>query len=111
MSCCLSFTFFILLDIALQLLEEGLDVHKPDSPNTAQAATSETLNRLIDRECTRRCFWLVQAMEWINTIYTYKPIRESSLKLIPHVRLPIDETNFELAVNKASGECFGGALS
>lgn len=95
------------VDLAFQLLEDALEVHKPDSPNTAMPATPEALNRLIERECTRRCFWLIQAMEWINTIYTYKPIRVRSFELIPHVRLPIDETNFELAVDKASGESYG----
>ncbi|GBE86576.1 hypothetical protein SCP_0904550 [Sparassis crispa] len=92
-------------DLALQLLEESLSVHKPDEPiNSAlsQSASSDSLNVYIERECTRRCFWMIQCMDWVSGIYIYRPMRPRNVELMHYVRLPIDETNFELTVHSNS---------
>ncbi|OCH93645.1 hypothetical protein OBBRIDRAFT_885316 [Obba rivulosa] len=88
-------------DLALQVLEESLEVHQPDSVILARALALDT-NILIERECTRRCFWLIQLMGWINGIYTYKPLRPRSIDLMRHVPLPADETTFELTVHSVA---------
>ncbi|EMD39062.1 hypothetical protein CERSUDRAFT_112754 [Gelatoporia subvermispora B] len=85
-------------DLALQVLEESLEVNQLDSVVVARTHGSDT-NILIERECTRRCFWLVQLMSWINGIYTYKPLRPRSVELMRQVPLPVDETSFELTVH------------
>ncbi|KAI0792118.1 hypothetical protein C8Q75DRAFT_714655 [Abortiporus biennis] len=92
-------------DLALQILEETLDITKPDyvlpssGPLSPGARTSVT-----ERECIRRCFWLIEAMQWINGIYTYKPLRPRTAELIKLVRLPCDETSFELVVPVQTAE-------
>ena len=51
----------------------------------------------IDRECTRRCLWLVELMAWISNIYTHRSVSPRLGELADVVRLPIDETTFELS--------------
>ncbi|OJT01894.1 hypothetical protein TRAPUB_7671 [Trametes pubescens] len=41
-------------------------------------------------------------MAWISNIYTRKPIRPRMAELAELVRLPIDETTFELAMLSSS---------
>ena len=59
----------------------------------------------IDRECARRCFWLIMLMAWISNIYTHRGIQPRMAELANIVRLPIDETTFELTslTGSASG--------
>lgn len=60
----------------------------------------------IDRECARRCFWLIQLMAWISHIYTHRGVRPRMAELANLVRLPIDETTFELAsLSTSASEC------
>lgn len=88
----------------MTILENDLEVHKPDDRLHRNSASLDYHDTYVERECTRRCFWFIQCMSWINGIYTYKPMRPRSVELMPYVRLPIDETNFELTVysNSAS---------
>ncbi|TCD60647.1 hypothetical protein EIP91_009734 [Steccherinum ochraceum] len=86
-------------DLALKIMEESLDVSRADEPSlTTPPLSSGARTLCIERECTRRCFWLIQLMSWINGIYTFRPLRPRSVELMRHVRLPVDETSFELAV-------------
>ncbi|KAI0352304.1 hypothetical protein OH77DRAFT_1485643, partial [Trametes cingulata] len=89
-------------ELALQVLEGSLEVHRSDNAAPPSPTDSEALIDFIDRECTRRCFWLIQSMAWISNIYTRKPIRPRMAELADLVRLPIDETTFELAVLSSS---------
>ena len=87
------------IDLALKILEESLDVSRADEPSLTTPPLSPGSRTLcIERECTRRCFWLIQVMCWINGIYTFRPMRPRSVDLMRRVRLPADETSFELAV-------------
>ncbi|KZT10066.1 uncharacterized protein LAESUDRAFT_645649 [Laetiporus sulphureus 93-53] len=85
-------------DLALRLLEESLEVHKPDD-EVQHTPSSPSVDLYIERECARRCFWLIQVMGWINGIYTYRPMRPRSVQLMESIRLPVDETTFELAAH------------
>ncbi|PCH44218.1 hypothetical protein WOLCODRAFT_138836 [Wolfiporia cocos MD-104 SS10] len=91
-------------DLALRVLEESLEIHIPDERwrRTASPPAPDALDTYIARECARRCFWLIQCMGWINAIYTYRPMRPRSVEMMTTVRLPIDETTFELAANWSS---------
>ncbi|KAI8996568.1 hypothetical protein BD414DRAFT_455429 [Trametes punicea] len=93
---------FRYFELALQVLEGSLEVHRSDSTAPPSPTDSDTLIEFIDRECTRRCFWLIQTMGWISNIYTRKPILPRMTELADQVRLPIDETTFELAVLSSS---------
>ncbi len=88
-------------DLALRLLEESLEVHKPDD-EVQHTPSSPSVDFYIERECARRCFWLIQVMGWINGIYTYRPMRPRSVQLMESIRLPVDETTFELAAHWSS---------
>ncbi|THH27475.1 hypothetical protein EUX98_g6726 [Antrodiella citrinella] len=92
-------------DLALKIMEESLDVSRADELSlTTPPLSPGARTACIERECTRRCFWLVQVMSWINGIYTFRPLRPRSVELMRHVRLPVDETSFELAVPVQAGE-------
>lgn len=88
-------------DLALRVLEESLEVHVPDDKARRPASPTppDSLDMYIERECSRRCFWLIQLMGWINAIYTYRPLRPRCVEMMATVRLPIDETTFDLAVH------------
>ena len=102
-------------DLAMQFLEGTLQLTQPDAalaPNLGPApAPSRLRDHTVERECVRRCFWLVQTMCWINGIYTFRPLRPRSAELVRAVRLPAEEAGFELA--RMGGEvgessCFFG---
>ena len=60
----------------------------------------------IGRECTRRCFWLIELMVWISNIYTHRDVRPRMVELADVVRLPIDEITFELtSVTSLASTC------
>ncbi|CAL1714711.1 unnamed protein product [Somion occarium] len=91
-------------DLALQILEESLDIANPDQDQRSPASGPADRSRSIQRECTRRCFWLIQLMSWINGIYTFRAMRPRCVELMRQVRLPCDETSFELAVENQGPE-------
>ena len=79
-------------------------MQRPDNLNPPSPTDSGALMKFIDRECIRRCFWLILLMEWISYIYTHRDVRPRMAELADVVRLPIDEMTFELAsvTNSAS---------
>lgn len=83
-------------DLALQILEP-LGVHKPDIPTLTPVPSLEFIQASIERECVRRIFWLIHLVDLIFCIYLKRPIppKDNHLSL----RLPVDETSFELAVH------------
>lgn len=85
-----------LLDSALQVLQ-NIGVHKPDIPVITPVPSPEFIHTAIERECVRRVFWLIQLIDMVTSVYlkTSRPARESGFML----RLPADETSFELAVH------------
>ncbi|OSD03104.1 hypothetical protein PYCCODRAFT_1410100 [Trametes coccinea BRFM310] len=93
---------FRYFELALQVLEGSLEVHQSDNTAPPSPTDADALIEFIERECTRRCFWLIQTLAWISYIYTRKPILPRMFELADLVRLPIDETTFELAVLSSS---------
>ncbi|KAF7794476.1 hypothetical protein EIP86_005610 [Pleurotus ostreatoroseus] len=84
-------------DLAMQFLEGTLQITQPDAALAAGVAPARLRDYTVERECVRRCFWLVQTMCWINGIYTFRPLRPRSVELVRAVRLPAEEAGFELA--------------
>ncbi|TBU43512.1 hypothetical protein BD309DRAFT_864118 [Dichomitus squalens] len=87
---------FRYFELALQVLEGSLEVDRPDNSAPPSPTDPGALMDFVDRECTRRCFWLIQLMAWISNIYTHRDVRPRMVELADVVRLPIDETTFEL---------------
>ncbi|RDX54253.1 hypothetical protein OH76DRAFT_1398573 [Lentinus brumalis] len=88
---------FRYFELALQVLEGSLHVDRPDDSVPSSPSDPDAVMHFIDRECARRCFWLIQLMAWISHIYTHRGVRPRMAELANIVRLPIDETTFELA--------------
>ncbi|KAH9935930.1 uncharacterized protein BXZ73DRAFT_89421 [Epithele typhae] len=83
-------------ELAFQVLEGSLQVDKADNSVPPAPNDQEGILRFIDRECTRRCFWLILTITWISNIYTRRGVRPRMSELADVVRLPIDEAIFEL---------------
>jgi hypothetical protein len=89
------------LDLALQIVE-SLNVYQPDYPTLTPIPSPEFIQASIEREALRRIFWLIHLMDVMAFIFFKKPIvglREQGLRL----RLPADETTFELGVSTLPG--------
>ena len=81
----------------MQFLEGTLQVTQPDEVLAASVPAGNMRDFTVERECVRRCFWVVQTMFLINGIYTYRPLRPRTVELVRKIRLPVDENSFELA--------------
>ncbi|KAF8661296.1 hypothetical protein AX16_001395 [Volvariella volvacea WC 439] len=88
-------------DLAIHIVE-SLGVHVPEHPTLTPMPSPEFIQAAIERECIRRIFWLIHLMDVLASIYFKKPISvtEDDLKL----RLPVDESSFELAVHSTLPE-------
>lgn len=85
------------VDLALQILEEDLSVHEQNYPILTPVPTPEFVFASVDRECARRAFWLIRFMHLTAFTFYYVPIPPKPLDL--SLRLPVDETSFELGVH------------
>ncbi|KAI0760825.1 hypothetical protein C8Q74DRAFT_1208215, partial [Fomes fomentarius] len=93
---------FRYFELAVQVLEGSLKVQRHDNGAPPSPSESEGAMLFIERESTWRCFWLVQLIAWVSQIYTRREIRPRMVELADLVRLPIDETTFELASFRTS---------
>ena len=83
-------------DIAAKILFETLDIASPESPPLSPKPTIQDLNRMTERECARRCYWIIYFLHVLSTACTRNVRRFSTENLL--MRLPVDETSFELAI-------------
>lgn len=84
-------------DLALQIVE-SLNVYHPEHPTLTPVPSPEFIHASIEREAVRRIFWLVHLMDVMASIYFKKNmvgLGEQGMRL----RLPADETSFELGVH------------
>lgn len=93
----LAIPFVRYVDLALKILEEDLKVHEQNYPILTPVPTPEFVFAAIDRECARRAFWLIRFMHLTAFTFYYVPIPPKPLNL--SLRLPVDETSFELGVH------------
>jgi hypothetical protein len=85
------------IDIALQVVE-SLNVYQPDFPTLTPVPSPEFIQNSIERESVRRIFWLIHLMSMMKGIFFKHPagsLGEQGTRL----RLPADETSFELGVH------------
>jgi hypothetical protein len=83
-------------DLALQIIE-NLGVHEPDHPTLTPMPSPDFIHQSIQREAVRRIFWLIHLLDVMASIYFKKPTTFTSSDL--RLRLPVDETSFELGVH------------
>lgn len=86
--------------LAISILQEnnlsGTDLVRAQIP-------PEELGRLtIERECMRRSIWLIYTLDLMSYLYLDNIVMRPELDL--SIRLPMDETSFELAVLASSAE-------
>ncbi|KAF5383734.1 hypothetical protein D9615_003526 [Tricholomella constricta] len=89
-------------DLAMQIVE-SLNVYQHDYPTLTPVPSPEFIQASIEREAVRRIFWLIHLMHILASIYFKKPmepLREHGMRL----RLPADETSFELGVHSTLPE-------
>lgn len=83
-------------DIAAKILFETLDIASPESPTLSPKPTIQELNHMTERECARRCYWIIYFLHVLSTACTRNVRRFSTEGML--MRLPVDETSFELAI-------------
>lgn len=84
------------VDLALQIVK-GLGVYNPDLPLLTPLPAPEFIQASLEREAVRRIFWVIQMLDITASIYFKRHLAISDNEL--RVRLPADETSFELAVH------------
>ncbi|KAF9530349.1 fungal-specific transcription factor domain-containing protein [Crepidotus variabilis] len=88
-------------DLALQIVE-GLGVQSPEHPTLTPVPSPEFIQRSIEREAIRRIFWLIHVLDLLASVYFKKPVTFTDSEL--RLRLPVDETSFELGVHSTLPE-------
>jgi len=83
-------------DIATKILFETLDIASPESPPLSPKPTIQEMTRMTDRECARRCYWIIYFLHVLSTACTRNVRRFSAENML--MRLPVDETSFELGI-------------
>ena len=83
-------------DIATKILFETLDVASPESPPLSPKPTVQEMTRMTERECARRCYWIIYFLHVLSTACTRNVRRFSAENML--MRLPVDETSFELGI-------------
>ncbi|KAJ6581375.1 fungal-specific transcription factor domain-containing protein [Mycena capillaripes] len=89
------------VELALQIVQ-ALGVHNSEHPVVTPVPTADFIHTSIERECVRRIFWIIHIMDLQTSIYTQRPVSLSDAQL--RLRLPMDETSFELTVHSTSPE-------
>ncbi|KXN86586.1 hypothetical protein AN958_09890 [Leucoagaricus sp. SymC.cos] len=83
-------------DLALQIIE-NLGVHEPDHPTLTPMPSPDFIHQSFKREAVRRIFWLIHLCDVMASLYFKKPTTFTPSEL--RLRLPVDETSFELGVH------------
>ena len=77
---------------------EFLNVYQPDHPTLTPVPSFEFIQASIERESLRRIFWLIHLSDIMRSVCYKQPmgnLGEQGMRL----RLPVDETSFELGVH------------
>ncbi|KAF9785169.1 hypothetical protein BJ322DRAFT_1061677 [Thelephora terrestris] len=90
------------LDLAAKILFEELDIASPESPPLSPKPTIEEMSRMTERECARRCYWIIYFLHVISTACTRNVRRFSTEGML--MRLPVDESSFELGIQSQTPE-------
>ncbi|KAL1661211.1 fungal-specific transcription factor domain-containing protein [Schizophyllum commune] len=89
-------------DLNFQVCDR-LGVHSnEDPPRPALSSASAHTEAAINRECLRRVYWLMYLLDILVSVYVRGP--RHWLTADPRLRLPCDETAFEMAVGTTPAE-------
>ncbi|KAJ7672660.1 fungal-specific transcription factor domain-containing protein [Mycena rosella] len=88
-------------DLALQIVQ-ALGLHNSEHPVITPVPTADFIHASIERESVRRIFWVTHILSLHLSAYTQRLVSLSDSQL--RLRLPVDETSFELAVHSTSPE-------
>ncbi|KAG6891536.1 hypothetical protein C0992_004394 [Termitomyces sp. T32_za158] len=91
-----------LTDLAMQLIE-SLNVYQHDYPTLTPVPSPTFIQASIEREAVRRMFWIIHFLDNLAWIYFKQPMQGLS-EPGRHLRLPVDETTFELGVHSTLPE-------
>jgi len=83
--------------LALKILEEDLRVHESNTPILTPVPAPDFVFTAIDRECARRAFWVMRILYLTAYSWFYVPLPPKPMNVT--LRLPVDETSFELMVH------------
>jgi len=83
-------------DVATKILFETLDIASPESPPLSPKPTTQEMEHMTERECARRCYWIIYFLHVLSTACTRNVRRFSAEGLL--TRLPVDETSFEFRI-------------
>lgn len=83
-------------DLALTIVD-SLGVLNPEHPTLTPVPSQEFISASLEREAVRRIFWYIHFVDVKAAIYFKKPITFTPAEL--RLRLPVDETSFELGVH------------
>ncbi|KAG6886228.1 hypothetical protein C0993_010790 [Termitomyces sp. T159_Od127] len=89
-------------DLAMQLIE-SLNVYQHDYPTLTPVPSPDFIQASIEREAVRRMFWIIHFLDNLAWIYFKQPMQGLS-ESGRHLRLPVDETTFELGVHSTLPE-------
>jgi hypothetical protein len=87
---------------------EALGVHSPEHPTLTPVPSPEFISASLEREAIRRIFWYIHLIDVKASIYFKKPITFTAAEL--RLRLPVDETSFELGVHSTLPGMFRTSL-
>ncbi|KAF9221330.1 hypothetical protein BS17DRAFT_261427 [Gyrodon lividus] len=81
---------------------EKLGIFDSDSTVLTPHASPEFINTCIERECARRVFWLIFISDCLGSVLYRRPLLATESQ--QSLRLPVDETSFELSPHTAIPE-------
>ncbi|KAF8845139.1 hypothetical protein BDN67DRAFT_993825 [Paxillus ammoniavirescens] len=81
---------------------EKLGIFDYDNTVLTPHPSPELINTCIERECARRVFWLIFISDCLGSVLYRRPLQASESQL--SLRLPVDETSFELSPHTAIPE-------
>jgi hypothetical protein len=86
------------VELAFGIVEK-LGIFDYDNTVLTPHPSPEFINTCIERECARRVFWLIFISDCLGSVLYRRPLQASELQL--SLRLPVDETSFELSPHTA----------
>ncbi|KAJ6591681.1 fungal-specific transcription factor domain-containing protein [Mycena vulgaris] len=88
-------------DTTLQIIQ-ALGLHNSEHSVITPVPSADFIHASIERESVRRIFWLIHILDLHLSVYTQRLVTLSDNQL--RLRLPVDETSFELAVHSTLPE-------
>ena len=82
--------------VATKILFESADIASPEIPPLSPKPTTQEMTRMTERECARRCYWIIYFLHVLSAACTRNARQLSVENML--MRLPVDETSFTLGI-------------